>query len=33
VSLQVTSVVPTSMGRIVFTSVDEELDQHASVNL
>jgi uncharacterized protein YacL len=30
VSLQVTSVVPTSMGRIVFTSVDESIDHAAA---
>jgi uncharacterized protein YacL len=31
VSLQVTSVVPTSMGRIVFTSVDHEIERGATV--
>jgi uncharacterized protein YacL len=30
VSLQVTSVVPTAMGRIVFTSVDEHIDRVAA---
>ena len=30
VSLQVTSVVPTSVGRIVFASVDEQTDHSAS---
>jgi uncharacterized protein YacL len=31
VSLQVTSVVPTSVGRIVFTSIDDQADHSTSL--